>query len=131
MNDFLMMIETEKSWSWSVIVLAYFILGLLIRNLLLRRTFIKINELSRDTARFVRSEYSSRALLGWIIFVAALIILTLSWMDLPMLNIWLTWGRGQCVAFMLFIFSVLLHQKACTHSLLKFIDDRMSTKGDI
>jgi len=127
--DYLSIIENGKQWSWSLILLIFFIAGLILRSILLRNILFNIKRMPRDLSRFVQSEYGRASLMGWIFFAVSIALIVLIWFQPGFLIRFvriLIWQLGALICFAI---SVYIHALAYTNALFKLIDDKLAAPG--
>ena len=68
MQAYLEMIANERHWSWALIALAYFLVGLFVRGWFLNDLYAASKALRKDMHKKHKSHYLRRSFIGWILF---------------------------------------------------------------
>jgi hypothetical protein len=79
---YLTVIDTERSWSWTMIGILYLVLALLVRGLAMRPIVSKAKQLKYSLYQEVKLAYLRNSIWGWLFFFVPLGVAIYMWMDL-------------------------------------------------
>jgi len=78
-KNYLDMLLTERSWSWTVIGIVYLLLAMIIRSWFLAPIAIHVKTLKGAISRELKGHYMKRAFWGWIFFIFSFLIVIGLW----------------------------------------------------
>ena len=102
----------ERSWSWTVIGIAYLITGLTVRGWFLRPLIRRSKELHRKVYRHLKGAYLQRSVWGWIFFMLSFVIVVMLWNVAATFPITLEEAEAALAALVSFILSIIFHLEA-------------------
>ncbi len=109
---FLEPILNERTWSWTVIGIAYLLIALIIRGWFLAPLARKTRELDRKQNHELKAAYLKRSFLGWIFFLIPFFVLIKLWNSVFTFPITVQDALTVLGGVVSFIISIILHLQA-------------------
>ena len=131
MKVYLDLILAERSWSWSLVAMAYLVVTLLVRQLVFRRVVRETRRLDPNVYSAVKKFYLRTSLGGWMVYLLSLLLV---------IAVWVAWKgplfeTGPLVSFcvlllFLYFLSVILHLLSFTRGLLAILGQRIGVEKE-
>ena len=112
LNHYCRLILTERSWSWTVVGIAYILTGLLIRGFFIGPVERLAKKASRPMYDEIKSAYLIRAVWGWIFFLIPLVIFCGLWYRGAILPLSVQDAPVILIGIIGFTLSILFHLRA-------------------
>ncbi len=109
---FIDQILQERTWSWTVIGIAYLIVGLTIRSWFIGPIVRRSKELNRKNYHDFKSAYLKRSIWGWLFFLASFLTVIGLWSTVISLPMSVKQALAILGAIICFIFSIVFHLTA-------------------
>ncbi len=132
MKVYLDLILTERSWSWSIVVIGYLVASMVVRQIVFRSVLKETKRLDSNVYSAVKKLYLRRSLVGWILFLLSVILVA---------AVWIGWSgptveMGPLVSFsvvllLLFFLSIILHLVSYTRAVLEILGQRMGIEREL
>ncbi len=105
-------IITQREWSWTLVGMAYLILGLIIRGIFISPLTRRVKDLSKKAHQDVKSAYLHRSFIGWIFFAVSFLIIIGLWNRSDLFPLTVKEALALLGAMASFILSILCHAEA-------------------
>lgn len=126
MQEYLSVILKERSWSWTLVMIVYLIVTLLIRQLFFSKIVRQTKGLDPALYTAARKYYWAHSWAGWGFYLVSLLVVVTVWLDwnerLLELKTLVLAGLALPVIFLL---SILSHQGAYLRGLLEALRLKM------
>ena len=126
MQEYLSLILKEREWSWTLVMIAYLIATLLIRQIFFSKIVRQTKELDPALYSVARKYYWAHSWVGWGLYLVSLLIVVTVWLEgndrLLELKTLVLAGLALPVIFLL---SILSHQGAYLRGLLEALRLKM------
>lgn len=131
MENYFELMKMERYWSWSVIVIGYMIVTLLIRQLFFRGVVRNTKKIDPQLYSGVKKIYLHSSLGGWLIYLLSILCVVTVWVGtktgklegIPFLLYW-------TVTPSLFFLSIILHFNALTRAMLTTLQQKMGVEKE-
>ena len=124
-------ILNERGWSWTLIGIAYLVIGLVIRGWFLAPLTRKSRELDRKQNHELKAAYLKRSFFGWVFFLIPFFILIKLWNSVVTFPVTVEDALTAFGGVVSFIISIVLHLQAFGVAAIDTIKSSCAKEKDI
>jgi hypothetical protein len=135
LKNYLQIVMTERTWSWTILGIFYLSFGLFIRGFFIQPLVSKAKDLNRnlhyDLRGDVNRRYLKKSVVGWFFFVIPLIIFALLWARAKLFPITVKDLLFVFAAVISYILSIMLHLQAFGIAYIESLKQKMEKDNSL
>lgn len=124
-------ILNERGWSWTLVGIAYLVIGLIIRGWFLAPLTRKTRELDRKQNHELKAAYLKRSFLGWVFFLIPFFVLIKLWNSVFAFPVTVEDALTALGGVVSFIVSIVLHLQAFGIAAIETVKRSSAREKDI